>query len=78
MSVDLCRLGTGFVAELLRHGFGDTHFQNGSLGLSATSMAGVGKAFNREPGGTLNFMTTGGDVLLLPDRRARLGRRSNR
>ncbi|MFJ3691620.1 RHS repeat-associated core domain-containing protein [[Kitasatospora] papulosa] len=60
MSVDLCRLGTGFVAELLRHGVGDTHFQNGSLGLSATSTAGRGKGFNREPGGTLNSMTTGG------------------
>src|SRR6478735_9846785 len=60
MSVALCRLGTGFVAELLRHGLGDTLFHNGSLGLSATSMAGVGKGFNREPGGTLNSMTTGG------------------
>lgn len=60
MSVALCRLGTGFVAELLRHGLGDTHFHNGALGLSATSTAGLGKGFNREPGGTLNSMTTGG------------------
>ncbi|MEV7699924.1 RHS repeat-associated core domain-containing protein [Streptomyces sp. NPDC086779] len=40
--------------------FGDTYFHNGPLGLSATSTAGVDKGFNREPGGTLNSMTTGG------------------
>src|SRR6478609_4968713 len=57
MSVALCRLGTGFVAELLRHGLGDTLFHNGSLGLSATSMAGVGKGFNREPGTTSEQVT---------------------
>ncbi|TKT11057.1 RHS repeat-associated core domain-containing protein, partial [Streptomyces galbus] len=39
---------------------GDTLFHNGPLGLSATSTAGVDKGFNREPGGTLNSMTTGG------------------
>ncbi|WP_435189412.1 RHS repeat-associated core domain-containing protein [Streptomyces sp. bgisy126] len=39
---------------------GDTFFHNGPLGLSATSTAGVDKGFNREPGGTLNSMTTGG------------------
>ncbi|WP_329014131.1 RHS repeat-associated core domain-containing protein [Streptomyces sp. NBC_00690] len=39
---------------------GDTFFHNGPLGLSATSTAGVDRGFNREPGGTLNSMTTGG------------------
>ncbi|WP_371674497.1 DUF6531 domain-containing protein [Streptomyces sp. NBC_00289] len=39
---------------------GDTFFHNGPLGLSATSTAGVDMGFNREPGGTLNSMTTGG------------------
>ncbi|MEU9026234.1 RHS repeat-associated core domain-containing protein [Streptomyces sp. NPDC048383] len=39
---------------------GDTFFHNGPLGLSAKSTAGVDTGFNREPGGTLNSMTTGG------------------
>ncbi|WP_308284117.1 RHS repeat-associated core domain-containing protein [Streptomyces buecherae] len=39
---------------------GDTLFHNGPLGLSAKSTAGVDMGFNREPGGTLNSMTTGG------------------
>ncbi|MGW1976852.1 RHS repeat-associated core domain-containing protein [Streptomyces sp. NPDC001889] len=39
---------------------GNTFFHNGPLGLSATSTAGVDRGFNREPGGTLNSMTTGG------------------
>ncbi|MFJ8938802.1 RHS repeat-associated core domain-containing protein [Streptomyces sp. NPDC102365] len=39
---------------------GQTYFHNGPLGLSATSAAGVDTGFNREPGGTLNSMTTGG------------------
>ncbi|MER6469747.1 RHS repeat-associated core domain-containing protein [Streptomyces collinus] len=39
---------------------GDTYFHNGPLGLSAKSTAGVDMGFNREPGGTLNSMTTGG------------------
>ncbi|HET6859639.1 MAG TPA: RHS repeat-associated core domain-containing protein [Streptomyces sp.] len=39
---------------------GDTFFHNGPLGLSAKSTAGVDMGFNREPGGTLNSMTTGG------------------
>ncbi|WP_247613070.1 RHS repeat-associated core domain-containing protein [Streptomyces galbus] len=43
-----------------RISLGDTYFHNGPLGLSATSTAGVDKGFNREPGGTLNSMTTGG------------------
>ncbi|MFF5506234.1 RHS repeat-associated core domain-containing protein [Streptomyces roseolus] len=39
---------------------GDTYFHNGPLGLSAKSLGGVDMGFNREPGGTLNSMTTGG------------------
>ncbi|MEV7137193.1 RHS repeat-associated core domain-containing protein [Streptomyces tauricus] len=39
---------------------GDTYFHNGPLGLSGTSTAGADTGFNREPGGTLNSMTTGG------------------
>ncbi|MEU5117141.1 RHS repeat-associated core domain-containing protein [Streptomyces longwoodensis] len=39
---------------------GDTLFHNGPLGLSAKTTAGVDMGFNREPGGTLNSMTTGG------------------
>ncbi|WP_428986000.1 RHS repeat-associated core domain-containing protein [Streptomyces pyxinicus] len=39
---------------------GDTLFHNGPLGLSAKSTAGADMGFNREPGGTLNSMTTGG------------------
>ncbi|KUF14701.1 hypothetical protein AT728_29315 [Streptomyces silvensis] len=39
---------------------GDTFFHNGPLGLSAKSTAGADTGFNREPGGTLNSMTTGG------------------
>ncbi|MFC8176170.1 RHS repeat-associated core domain-containing protein [Streptomyces sp. NPDC057325] len=39
---------------------GDTYFHNGPLGLSAKSLGGVDTGFNREPGGTLNSMTTGG------------------
>ncbi|MFD3440191.1 RHS repeat-associated core domain-containing protein [Streptomyces sp. NPDC058685] len=39
---------------------GDTFFHNGPLGLSAKSTAGVDMGFNREPGGTLNSVTTGG------------------
>ncbi|MEK9523414.1 DUF6531 domain-containing protein [Streptomyces venezuelae] len=38
---------------------GDTFFHNGPLGLSAKSIGGVDMGFNREPGGTLNSMTTG-------------------
>ncbi|MGW1115452.1 RHS repeat-associated core domain-containing protein [Streptomyces albidoflavus] len=41
---------------------GDTFFHNGPLGLSAKSTGGVDMGFNREPGGTLNSMTTGGKV----------------
>ncbi|MEW2319497.1 RHS repeat-associated core domain-containing protein [Streptomyces bauhiniae] len=39
---------------------GDTLFHNGPLGLSAKTTAGTDMGFNREPGGTLNSMTTGG------------------
>ncbi|NEA46614.1 RHS repeat-associated core domain-containing protein, partial [Streptomyces sp. SID10815] len=39
---------------------GDTLFHNGPLGLSAKTTGGVDMGFNREPGGTLNSMTTGG------------------
>ncbi|MER6290677.1 RHS repeat-associated core domain-containing protein [Streptomyces sviceus] len=39
---------------------GDTYFHNGPLGLAAKTTAGVDMGFNREPGGTLNSMTTGG------------------
>ncbi|MFJ7001079.1 RHS repeat-associated core domain-containing protein [Streptomyces albidoflavus] len=39
---------------------GDTFFHNGPLGLSAKSQGGTDMGFNREPGGTLNSMTTGG------------------
>ncbi|MFF0889387.1 RHS repeat-associated core domain-containing protein [Streptomyces sp. NPDC003456] len=39
---------------------GDTFFHNGPLGLSAKTTAAVDMGFNREPGGTLNSMTTGG------------------
>ncbi|WP_456340825.1 RHS repeat-associated core domain-containing protein [Streptomyces solincola] len=39
---------------------GDTFFHHGPLGLSAKTTAGVDMGFNREPGGTLNSMTTGG------------------
>ncbi|MFI5875114.1 RHS repeat-associated core domain-containing protein [Streptomyces sp. NPDC051445] len=39
---------------------GDTYYHNGPLGLSATSTGGIDMGFNREPGGTLNSMTTGG------------------
>lgn len=39
---------------------GDTFFHNGPLGLSAKTTGGVDMGFNREPGGTLNSMTTGG------------------
>jgi hypothetical protein len=39
---------------------GDTFFHNGPLGLSAKTTAGVDMGFNREPGGNLNSMTTGG------------------
>ncbi len=39
---------------------GDTYFHNGPLGLSAKSTGGVDMGCNREPGGTLNSMTTGG------------------
>ncbi|MFF8828500.1 RHS repeat-associated core domain-containing protein [Streptomyces sp. NPDC015131] len=39
---------------------GDTFFHHGPLGLSAQSTGGVDTGFNREPGGTLNSMTTGG------------------
>lgn len=39
---------------------GDTVFHNGPLGLSAKTTAGTDMGFNREPGGTLNSMTTGG------------------
>ncbi|MFD8295733.1 RHS repeat-associated core domain-containing protein [Streptomyces bauhiniae] len=38
----------------------DTLFHNGPLGLSAKTTAGTDMGFNREPGGTLNSMTTGG------------------
>ncbi|MFE0454990.1 RHS repeat-associated core domain-containing protein [Streptomyces sp. NPDC058914] len=38
----------------------DTYFHNGPFGLSAKSTAGLDMGFNREPGGTLNSMTTGG------------------
>ncbi|MFF3849589.1 RHS repeat-associated core domain-containing protein [Streptomyces sp. NPDC002328] len=43
---------------------GDTSFHNGPLGLSAKTTAGVDMGFNREPGGTLNSMTTGGKTYL--------------
>ncbi|MFD9323883.1 RHS repeat-associated core domain-containing protein [Streptomyces sp. NPDC060053] len=43
-----------------RVNLGDTYFHNGPLGLAAKSTAGVDMGFNREPGGTLNSMTTGG------------------
>ncbi|MFE3633491.1 RHS repeat-associated core domain-containing protein [Streptomyces sp. NPDC059168] len=46
---------------------GDTYFHNGPLGLSAKSTAGVDMGFNREPGGTLNSMTTGGRTYYLTD-----------
>ncbi|MGW3852713.1 RHS repeat-associated core domain-containing protein, partial [Streptomyces fagopyri] len=39
---------------------GDTVFHNGPLGLSAKTTAGADMGFNREPGGTLNSMTSGG------------------
>ncbi|MEV6042598.1 RHS repeat-associated core domain-containing protein [Streptomyces xanthochromogenes] len=39
---------------------GQTTFHNGPLGLSAETTGGVDTGFNREPGGTLNSMTTGG------------------
>ncbi len=39
---------------------GDTAFHNGLLGLSAKTAVGADMGFNREPGGTLNSMTTGG------------------
>ncbi|MER7148379.1 RHS repeat-associated core domain-containing protein [Streptomyces xanthochromogenes] len=39
---------------------GQTSFHNGPLGLSAETTGGVDTGFNREPGGTLNSMTTGG------------------
>lgn len=39
---------------------GDTYFHNGPLGLSATTTASADTGFNREPGGTLNSMTTEG------------------
>ncbi|MEV6552772.1 RHS repeat-associated core domain-containing protein [Streptomyces sp. NPDC051597] len=39
---------------------GQTLFHNGPLGLSAETTGGVDTGFNREPGGTLNSMTTGG------------------
>ncbi|WP_237500793.1 RHS repeat-associated core domain-containing protein [Streptomyces sp. SID8370] len=39
---------------------GDTFFHNGPLGLSAKSQGGTDMGFDREPGGTLNSMTTGG------------------
>ncbi|GGY14170.1 hypothetical protein GCM10010326_01910 [Streptomyces xanthochromogenes] len=38
---------------------GQTTFHNGSLGLSVETTGGVDTGFNREPGGTLNSMTTG-------------------
>ncbi|NUV77949.1 RHS repeat-associated core domain-containing protein [Streptomyces fungicidicus] len=41
---------------------GDTFFHNGPLGLAAKSTGGTDMGFNREPGGTLNSMTTGGKV----------------
>ncbi|MFF5616052.1 RHS repeat-associated core domain-containing protein [Streptomyces albidoflavus] len=41
---------------------GDTFFHNGPLGLSAKSQGGTDMGFDREPGGTLNSMTTGGKV----------------
>ncbi|MCS0601441.1 DUF6531 domain-containing protein [Streptomyces sp. LP11] len=43
-----------------RIALGDTVFHNGPLGLSAKTTAGTDMGFNREPGGTLNSMTTGG------------------
>lgn len=39
---------------------GDTFFHNGPLGLSAKTTTGADMGFNREPGGTLNSMTSGG------------------
>ncbi len=39
---------------------GDTFFPNSPLGLSAKTTAGVDMGFDREPGVTLNSMTTGG------------------
>ncbi|MFG2723096.1 RHS repeat-associated core domain-containing protein [Streptomyces sp. NPDC048416] len=39
---------------------GQTTFHNGPLGFSAETTGGVDSGFNREPGGTLNSMTTGG------------------
>ncbi|WP_444545478.1 RHS repeat-associated core domain-containing protein [Streptomyces xanthochromogenes] len=39
---------------------GQTTFHNGPLGLSAETTGTVDTGFNREPGGTLNSMTTGG------------------
>ncbi|NYV73291.1 hypothetical protein HW445_02925 [Streptomyces sp. UH6] len=39
---------------------GDTFFRNGPPGLSAKTTGGVDMSFNREPGGTLNSMPTGG------------------
>ncbi|MET9365227.1 RHS repeat-associated core domain-containing protein [Streptomyces sp. NPDC006632] len=39
---------------------GQTAFHNGPLGLSAETTGGVDTGFNREPGGTLNSMTTAG------------------
>jgi hypothetical protein len=41
-------------------------------------LPGGNKGLNREPGGTLNSMTTGGQELLLPHRRDRFGDRSGR
>ncbi len=61
---------------------GDTYFHNGPLGLSAKTTAGVDMGFNREPGGTLNSMTTGGnrrqDVLLPHGRHRQRGRPGGR
>lgn len=52
------RYGSTDQSERIR--LGETVFHNGPLGLAAKTTAGMDMGFNREPGGTLNSMTTGG------------------
>ncbi|GAA5207211.1 hypothetical protein GCM10023323_21790 [Streptomyces thinghirensis] len=65
---DLVHAGT---TNAERTKLGSTWFHHTALGLASTTTNGVDTGFIREPAGTLNSMTTGGEVLLLPHRRQR-------
>ncbi len=67
-SYDLVHAGT---SNAERTKLGDTWFHHTALGLASTTTNGFDTGFIREPAGTLNSMTAGREVLLLPHRRHR-------